>query len=141
MQEVLPPEKQDSVNRYVAALEAVQPVDLTAGEIGVRIGVNWVPTEIYEKFMYELFGTGGYAKSRIKILHSTATGEWNITNKSADSGNVRAFSTYGTKRINAYHILEQIATTKEPDLTGADLDARVRTISGSARSMGLEVEL
>ena len=113
MQEVLPPEKKDSVSRYVAALEAVQPVDLTAGEIGVRIGVNWVPTEIYEKFMYELFGTGGYAKSRIKILHSTATGEWNITNKSADSGNVRSFSTYGTKRINAYHILEQTLNQKD----------------------------
>ena len=113
MQEVLPPEKKDTVSRYVTALEAVQPVDLTAGEIGVRIGVNWVPTEIYEKFMYELFGTGGYAKSRIKILHSTATGEWNITNKSADSGNVRAFSTYGTKRINAYHILEQTLNQKD----------------------------
>ena len=113
LQMALPPEKKDTVSSYVSALEAVQPVDLTAGEIGVRIGVNWIPTEIYEKFMYELFGTGGYAKSKIKILHSKATGEWNITNKSSDSGNVRTFSTYGTKRINAYHILEQTLNQKD----------------------------
>ncbi|WP_234973157.1 SNF2-related protein [Holdemania sp. Marseille-P2844] len=113
LQMALPSEKKDTVSSYVSALEAVQPVDLTAGEIGVRIGVNWIPTEIYEKFMYELFGTGGYAKSKIKILHSKATGEWNITNKSSDSGNVRTFSTYGTKRINAYHILEQTLNQKD----------------------------
>ena len=113
LQMALPPEKKDTVSSYVSALETVQPVDLTAGEIGVRIGVNWIPTEIYEKFMYELFGTGGYAKSKIKILHSKATGEWNITNKSSDSGNVRTFSTYGTKRINAYHILEQTLNQKD----------------------------
>ena len=113
MQAVLPPEQKDAISRYVTALEAVQPVDLTAGEIGVRIGVNWIPTKIYEQFMYELFGTGGYAKGKISILHSKATGEWNITNKSADSGNVRAFSTYGTKRINAYHILEQTLNQKD----------------------------
>ena len=113
MQEVLPPEKKEQISRYVAALEAVQPPDLTAGEIGVRIGVNWVPTEIYEKFMYELLGTSGYARGRIKILHSKATGEWNITNKSADGGNIRAVTTYGTKRINAYHILEQTLNQKD----------------------------
>ena len=113
LQMALPPEKKDVLSSYVSALEAVQPVDLTAGEIGVRIGVNWIPTEIYEKFMYEMFGTGGYAKSKIKILHSKATGEWNITNKSSDSGNVRTFSTYGTKRFNAYHILEQTLNQKD----------------------------
>ena len=113
MQEVLPSEKKDQISRYVEALEAVQPVDLTAGEIGVRIGVNWVPTQIYECFMYELFGTGGYARSRIKILRSKATGEWNITNKSTDVGNIKALATYGTKRINGYHILEQTLNQKD----------------------------
>ena len=113
MHEALPAEKKVLIEHYVKALEAVQPVDLTAGEIGVRIGVNWIPTEIYEKFMYELISTGYYARTRIKILHSKTTGEWNITNKSADSGNIKAIATYGTNRINAYHILEQTLNQKE----------------------------
>ena len=97
----------------VTALEAVQPVDLTAGEIGVRIGANWVPIEVYEQFMYELFGTGYYARERMKILHSGATNEWNITNKNADSSNIKARTTYGTSRINAYHIFEQTLNQKD----------------------------
>lgn len=113
MAEALPAEKKDRIERNIAALTAVQPVDLTAGEIGVRIGVNWIPIEMYEQFMHELFGTGYYGRDRIHILHSKATGEWNITNKSADSGNVKTFTTYGTKRINAYHILEQTLNQKD----------------------------
>ena len=113
MAEALPAEKKDRIERNIAALTAVQPVDLTAGEIGVRIGVNWIPIEMYEQFMHELLGTGYYGRDRIHILHSKATGEWNITNKSADSGNVKTFTTYGTKRINAYHILEQTLNQKD----------------------------
>lgn len=67
----------------VTALEAVQPEDLTPGEIGVRISANWIPIEIYEQFMFELFGTSGYARERMKILHSKATNEWNIDVKAA----------------------------------------------------------
>ena len=101
------------VQGNITALEAVQPSDLTAGEIGMRIGVNWIPTEIYEQFMYELLGTGYYGRDRIHVLHSKATGEWNITNKSADSSNVKSFTTYGTRRVNAYHILEQTLNQKD----------------------------
>ena len=122
MYEALPTEKKEGFQHYVFALEAVQPVDLTAGEIGVRIGVNWIPTEIYEKFMYELLGTGYYARTRMKILRSKATGEWNITNKSADAGNIRAITTYGTKRINAYHILEQTLNQKDVRIYDKTID-------------------
>lgn len=107
------PDLAEQIQENITALEAVQPVDLTAGEIGVRIGVNWIPTEIYEQFMYELFGTGYYGRDRIHVLHSKATGEWNITNKNADSSNVKSFTTYGTKRVNAYHILEQTLNQKD----------------------------
>lgn len=113
MAEVLPAEKKEQIQPNITALEAVQPVDLTAGEIGVRIGVNWIPTEIYEQFMYEMFGTRYYGQDRIHILRSAATGEWNITNKNADSGNIKTITTYGTKRINAYHILEQTLNQKD----------------------------
>lgn len=107
------PDLAEKVQGNITALEAVQPVDLTAGEIGVRIGVNWIPTEIYEQFMYELFGTSYYGRDRIHVLHSKATGEWNITNKNADSSNVKSFTTYGTERVNAYHILEQTLNQKD----------------------------
>ena len=113
MAEVLPAEKKEQIQPNITALEAVQPVDLTAGEIGVRIGVNWIPTEIYQQFMYEMFGTRYYGQDKIHILRSAATGEWNITNKNADSGNIKTITTYGTKRINAYHILEQTLNQKD----------------------------
>ncbi len=113
LQEVLPAEKKAIVAPNIQALEAVQPVDLTAAEIGVRIGANWVPIEVYQKFMYELLGTNYYARSRIHILRSAATGQWTITEKTADRANVKAFSTYGTKRMSAYHILEQTLNQKD----------------------------
>ena len=101
------------LRRNIEALEAVQPVDLTAAEIGVRIGANWVPVEIYQQFMVETFGTSYYARSRIKILRSGATGQWGITGKNTDPGNVKAFTTYGTKRMNAYQILEQTLNQRD----------------------------
>ena len=64
------PRKTEKILGNIQALEAVQPVDLTAGEIGIRIGVNWVPKEIYEQFMYEVFGTSSYARYKIKVLYS-----------------------------------------------------------------------
>ena len=111
--EVLPAEKKPLIARNIEALEAVQPVDLTAAEIGVRIGANWVPVEIYQQFMVETFGTSVYARSRIKILRSGATGQWGITGKNTDPGNVKAFTTYGTKRMNAYQILEQTLNQRD----------------------------
>ena len=113
LQEVLPAEKKEFISPNIAALEAVQPVDLTAGEIGLRISANWVPIEVYEQFMYELFGTNRYARKRMKLLHSKATNEWNITNKNADGSNIKICTTYGTKRVNAYHIFEQTLNQKD----------------------------
>ena len=123
MLDSVPPEKKGLIQGNVTALEAVQPVDLTAGEIGVRIGANWVPIEVYQQFMYELFGTSVYAKGKIHLLHFEGSGEWNITNKSADSSNIRITTTYGTKRINAYHILEQTMNQKDVRIFDTKIDA------------------
>ena len=107
LQAALPTEKKQELAGYAAALEAMQPPDLTAAEIGVRIGASWVPAEIYQQFMFELFGTSVYARQKMRVVRSEYSGEWNISNKSMDSGNIKAVTTYGTKRITAYHILEQ----------------------------------
>lgn len=97
----------------VQALEAVQPEDLTVGEIGVRIGATWIPPEIYRKFMFELLDTGSNARRRMNIIYSKCTGEWNISEKNSDYGNIKALTTYGTKRISAYHIFEQTLNLKD----------------------------
>lgn len=111
--EVLPAEKKPLIAKNIEALEAVQPVDLTAAEIGVRIGANWIPIDVYQRFMVETFGTSYYAGSRIKILRSGATGQWAITEKNADRGNIKTLTTYGTKRMNAYQILEQTLNQRD----------------------------
>ena len=111
--DVLPAEKKPLIVKNIEALEAVQPVDLTAAEIGVRIGANWIPIDVYQKFMVETFGTSYYAGSRIKILRSGATGQWAITEKNADRGNIKTLTTYGTKRMNAYQILEQTLNQRD----------------------------
>ena len=123
LQEVLPPEKKELLARNIEALTAVQPVDLTAGEIGIRIGVNWVPKEIYEQFMYEVFGTSSYARYKIKVLYSPHSGEWNVTSKSMDGSNIKAVTTYGTERINAYHIFEQTLNQKDVRIFDTRIDA------------------
>ena len=123
LQGVLPPEKKENLERNVEALTAVQPVDLTAGEIGVRIGVNWVPKEVYEKFLFEVIGTSAYARDKIHVLYSPHTGEWNVTGKSMDGSNIKAFTTYGTKRINAYHIFEQTLNQKDVRIFDTKIDA------------------
>lgn len=111
--EVLPAEKKALIAKNVEALEAVQPVDLTAAEIGIRIGANWVPMDVYQKFMEETFGTSVYARSRIHILRSEATGQWAVTDKNADRSNIKVVTTYGTKRMNAYQILEQTLNQRD----------------------------
>ena len=111
--EAAPAEQKGQIKQNVDALQAVQLADLGAGEIGVRIGANWVPVEIYQQFMVELLETNHYAQSRIQILRSEATGQWTITEKSADRANVKAFTAYGTKRMNAYQILEQTLNQKD----------------------------
>ena len=107
LQAALPAEKKQELAGYLSAMEAVQPTELTAAEIGVRIGASWVPTDVYQQFMFELFGTSAYARQKMRVVRSEYSGEWNISNKSTDGGNIKAVTTYGTKRITAYHILEQ----------------------------------
>ena len=111
--EAAPAGQKETVRRNVEALEAVQPQDLGAGEIGVRIGANWVPVEVYQQFMVELLTPYGQARSRIRILRSEATGQWSITEKNFDRANVKANTTYGTKRMSAYHILEHILNQRD----------------------------
>lgn len=111
----------DDYTVNVEALERVQPKDLTASEIAVRLGATWLPTEIVEQFMFEFLGTPRYAQWNIKVHFSAYTGEWNIEGKSYDRGNVKAYSTYGTERINAYKslsILEPVEYTKNDGSTG-----------------------
>ncbi len=90
----------------VDALEKVQPKDLTAGEISVRLGAAWIPEDVAEQFTHELLQTPFYYKSRIRVRYSPATGEWNVSEKSLDRSNIRVFNTYGTKRVSAYKIVE-----------------------------------
>ena len=97
----------------VEALEKVQPKDLTASEISVRLGATWTPPEIFEKFMFEFLDTPRYAQWNIKVHYSQYTGEWNIEGKSYDRSNVKAYSTYGTSRINAYKIIEETLNLKD----------------------------
>ena len=97
----------------VEVLERVQPKDLTASEIAVRLGATWLPTEIVEQFMFEFLGTPRYAQWNIKVHFSAYTGEWNIEGKSYDRSNVKAYSTYGTGRINAYKIIEETLNLKD----------------------------
>ena len=111
--EAAPDEQKETARRNVEALEAVQPQDLGAGEIGVRIGANWVPVEVYQQFMVELLTPNYYVRDRIKILRSEVTGQWSITEKNFDRANVKANTTYGTKRMSAYHILEHILNQRD----------------------------
>lgn len=90
----------------VAALEKVQPVDLSASEISVRLGATWIPEDIVRQFIFELLETPEYIKRYIDVQLFRVTEEWNITGKSKDRANVKAHSTYGTGRINAYKIIE-----------------------------------
>ena len=97
----------------VKALGKVQPVDLTASEIDVRLGATWLPQEDIQQFMVELLKPSYYASSRIKVHFSPVTAEWNISNKNSDYGNVTASVTYGTKRINGYKIIEETLNLKD----------------------------
>lgn len=91
----------------VAALEQAQPNDLSAAEIDVRIGVTWIDPKYYTQFVHELLKTPFSYKRDIQVRYSPATGEWNVSGKSRDSlNNSLAYVTYGTKRRNAYAIIE-----------------------------------
>ena len=97
----------------VEALEKVQPKDLTAGEINVRLGATWIPENVAEQFTHELLQTPFYYKSRIRVRYSPVTGEWNVSEKSLDRSNIRVFNTYGTKRVNAYKLIEDTLNLRD----------------------------
>ena len=97
----------------VESLEKVQPKDLTAGEISVRLGAAWIPEDVAEQFTHELLQTPFYYKSRIRVRYSPVTGEWNISEKSLDRSNIRVFNTYGTKRVSAYKIVEDTLNLRD----------------------------
>lgn len=104
------------------ALRKVQPKDLSASEIDVRLGATWLPTKYIQQFIFELLDPPYYYSYKIKVNYSHYTGEWNITGKSFDKGNVKANSTYGTPRINAYKIIEQTLNLKDVRIFDYEID-------------------
>lgn len=103
----------DDYNINVEALERVQPKDLTASGISVRLGATWIPPEIVQQFIYEFLDTPRYAQWKIKLHYSPYTSEWSIENKSYDTSNLKVYRTYGTDRINAYKIIEETLNLKD----------------------------
>ena len=97
----------------VEALEKVIPKDLPASEIAVRLGTTWIPQEDIQQFVMELLTPSGYAAQRLKVRYTPMNGDWFIENKNSDMGNVKADSTYGTKRASAYRIIEDTLNLKD----------------------------
>lgn len=97
----------------VEALKRVQPKDLSASEINVRLGATWIPSEDIKDFMFELLQTPNYCQWKMNVRFVHVTGEWYIEGKSIDKGNVKANSTYGTHRVNAYRILEDTLNLRD----------------------------
>ena len=95
------------------ALRQVIPQDLSAAEISVRLGTTWIPQEDIQRFVMELLTPSSYAASRIKVRYTPINGDWFIENKSSDYGNVKADSTYGTKRASAYRIIEDTLNLRD----------------------------
>ena len=98
----------------VEALKKVIPKDLSAAEISVRLGATWIPQEDIQRFVMELLTPSSYAAGRLKVRYTPINGDWFIENKSSDMGNVKADSTYGTKRASAYRIIEDTLNLRDP---------------------------
>lgn len=111
------------------ALARVQPTDLTASEISVRLGATWLDTEYVRRFIFETLGTPRSAQWGMKVHYSKITGEWRIEGKSKDRGNVKAISTYGTQRINAYEIIEVTLNLKDVRIFDYHYDEEGRRIA------------
>ena len=111
------------------ALAQVQPTDLTASEISVRLGATWLDTEYVRRFIFETLGTPRSAQWGMKVHYSGITGEWRIEGKSKDRGNVKAISTYGTQRINAYEIIEVTLNLKDVRIFDYHYDEEGRRIA------------
>ena len=111
------------------ALAQVQPTDLTASEISVRLGATWLDTAYVRQFIFETLGTPRSAQWGMKVHYSSITGEWRIEDKNKDRGNVKAISTYGTKRINAYEIIETTLNLKDVRIFDYQYDEEGRRIA------------
>ena len=111
------------------ALAQVQPTDLTASEISVRLGATWLDTDYVRRFIFETLGTPRSAQWSIKVHYSGITGEWRIEGKSKDRGNVKAISTYGTQRVNAYEIIETTLNLKDVRIFDYHYDEEGRRIA------------
>ncbi len=111
------------------ALAQVQPTDLTASEISVRLGATWLDTEYVRRFIFETLGTPRSAQWGMKVHYSGITGEWRIEGKSKDRGNVKAISIYGTKRVNAYEIIETTLNLKDVRIFDYQYDEEGRRIA------------
>ena len=112
----------------VQALEAVQPKDLTPGEISVRLGATWLPEDVVSRFMFELLSTPRYMQWNIKVHFSKRTGEWNIEGKSYDRVNIKASNTYGTQRVNAYKLIEETLNLRDVRIFDYHLDENGRKV-------------
>ena len=124
----------------VEMLEKVQPVDLKPSEISVRVGASWIDPKYYQQFMFELFQTPWRLQgNKIKLMYSHSSGEWRIQNKGADSiDNVSVYTTYGTKRINAYEIFEAALNQRDVRIFDLIRDGRMaRKFVSSMRSRQL----
>ena len=97
----------------VDALKKVIPKDLSAAEISVRLGATWIPQDDIQRFVMELLTPSSYAAGRLKVRYTPINGDWFIENKSSDMGNVKADSTYGTKRASAYRIIEDTLNLRD----------------------------
>lgn len=108
----------------IEALKQVMPKDLTANEIGIKLGATWIPTDVIDSFMYELLETPNHAQWNMKVKFSQYNSQWYITSKNYDYSNVKANKTYGTNRVNAYEIIEKTLNLKDVKIfdTITDLD-------------------
>lgn len=119
----------------VQALETVQPKDLEASEIAVRLGATWLAPELIKQFADELVDAPYYVRDRVKVLYIPLTGVWNVTNKSFTGGNIKATVTYGTQRTNFYHILEESLNLRDVRIfdTKEDMQGnKIRVLNAAA---------
>lgn len=111
----------------VMALEKVQPEDLKASEISVRLGATWIPASDVKDFIFETLETPYYLTYKINVIYVPHTGEWNITHKSADSNNVLVYNTYGTSRVGAYKIIEDTLNLRDTRVFDYTVDTEGKT--------------
>ena len=122
-------QENESLQTNVSALEQVQPKDLTASEISVRLGATWLKPDYVKQFVFETLSTPRWAQYNIKVHFSEITGEWRIEGKNQDRGNIKVTNTFGTKRINAYSIIEETLNLKDVRIFDYHEDAEGKRIA------------